>query len=582
MSLGEIQFSEYTVGSLWVSPPICLLFSRIEFAPLLSDYLVNQVSNAKQTLFWGVLLPLILLGIGFGAYAAMGKQKPKQSALEGVDTVSKLRKLPIVAVGKVEGPESLKSLDLAVSGSVVPFRQINLAVEVAGRVRLKSENCQIGRFVKRGEVLFELDPTDFELEVQRLEAMRQSELAQQVELDQEVANAKKSLLLAEEELALQERDIQRLTALAKGFASENELDQARRQRVVSANQRLNILNQLQLLDTKRTRLMSSERLAATQLEQAKVNLERTKIASPIDGVIVTESVQTDSFVQRGATLCIIEDTERVEVSCNLRADQLLLILQQQSPTENKKSSSYELPKTPVTVSFRVAGREEVSYQWQGHLSRYEGIGLDSQSRTMPVRIRVDNPQEVFQDGARIYEKAGRGLPALVRGMFVECSIHTTPPANAVLLPKLALKPGNQIWKFIPDNLLVAAEESSPPAVSGLQADAAVTPSGKNAPISLNAAEWTAGRLQVVPNIKVINLIKQGLNKDEYWVVEAKDSLAAGDQVIVSPLANVIGDGNDQVRYQSSVAETTIPGGPHSGNPDSGNPDSMRTAERSKE
>jgi multidrug efflux pump subunit AcrA (membrane-fusion protein) len=521
---------------------------------------VNQTSKASQTLIWGILVPLILIGLGFGAFAAMGKQKPKQAASEGTDTVSKLRKLPIVSVGKVEGTQTLKTLDLSISGTVVPFRQINLAVEIAGRVRMKSENCQIGRFVKRGDILFELDPTDFELEVERLEAMRQSEIAQQSELDQEIAGAKKSLLLAEEELAIQEKELERLTSLAKGFVSQTELDQARRQRVASANQRLNIQNQLQMFDTRWARLKSAERLAMAQLEQAKVNLQRSKIASPIDGVIVTESVQTDSFVQRGATLCVIEDIQRVEVSCNLRTDQLLLVLQQQSSVENKFASGYELPNTPVTVSYRVSGREEASYQWQGQLSRYEGLGLDPQSRTTPIRIRVDNPQEIFQNGARIYEKSSGGLPALVRGMFVECDIHTKPPANTVLLPKLGLKPGNQVWKFVTDNSIVVDQESTSLAPETPPQPATETKKPtKNMQVNINPAEWTSGRLQIIPNVRVINLIPFGPQQDEYWVVEGKDLLLAGDQVVVSPLANVVGDGNDQVRYQSQVTEIAAEG-----------------------
>ena len=95
---------------------------------------------------------------------------------------------------------------------------------------------------------------------------------------------------------------------------------------------------------------------------------------------------------------MIEDTERVEVSCNLRSDQLLLVLDQpdlekKSRTSSRvvKSSSYELPKTPVTISYHVAGRENTEFQWHGHLSRYEGIGIDAQTRTVPVRISVDNP-----------------------------------------------------------------------------------------------------------------------------------------------------------------------------------------------
>lgn len=528
---------------------------------------MNQTSKLPQTILFGVLIPVGMLAVGFGAFVVMGKQLPKQAAVEGKDTITKLRKLPIVAVGQIESSAALASLDVAVSGTVVPYRQINLAAEIAGLVRIKSDNCQIGRYVNKGDILFELDSTDTELEIERLEALKETELAQQRELDQEISNAKKSLELAEEELALNEKELKRLGSLAKGFASENELDQSRRQRVTSANARLTIQNQLQMMETKRSRLKLAERLAEAQLQQARVNLERTTVASPIDGVIVTESVQADSFVQRGATLCVIEDTQRVEVSCNLRSDQLLLVLEQRLAANNStgalpvvQGSNYELPNTPVTVSYRVAGREEISYQWKGHLSRYEGVGLDSQSRTVPVRVRVDNPQEAIRQGETTKLQGPGGIAALVRGMFVECQIHTATPRDTVLIPKLGLKPGNQVWKFVRDDALVASEESEP-ETAATASDGSKGESGeakgdakkatKNLQLSINPDEWTAGRVEVISNVKVLSMIQHGPKREDYWVVEAKEGLSSGDSLIVSPLANIAGDGSDQVRYQST-------------------------------
>jgi multidrug resistance efflux pump len=528
---------------------------------------VNQTVKASRAIVFGVILPLVFVAVGLGAFFALGRQQPKKAPVDGLDTVSKLRKLPIVSVDKVTSSEALKTLDVQVTGTVVSYRQINLAAEVAGRVRFKSESCQIGRFVKRGEILFELDPTDFELEVERLDAMQESEYAQQRELDQEISNSRNLLELAEEELAIIEKDIARLLALPKGFASESELDQAKRARVASANQRLSIINQIRTLETRRSRLKMAERLAASQLKQARVNLERTKIVSPIDGVIVTESAQTDSYVQKGATLCVIEDTEKVEVSCNLRSDQLLLILDQ--PVEGRQttmagahlsSANYELPPTDVTVSYRIAGREGTVYEWKGKLSRYEGLGLDAQSRTVPVRIQVDNPSEVYVNGQRLADASDAGLPALVRGMFVQCRIHTVPPKNIMLVPKLALKPGNQLWKFEPDDSLVAPEDSGSNSEEMIVEPAASTLSQKNAPININPDEWRAGRLIVTTGVNVVNLVNIGPSGKEYWVVQGSDQLHPNDLVVVSPLANLAGDGSDQVRYQiEKSADVTLAG-----------------------
>ncbi|XZE44952.1 efflux RND transporter periplasmic adaptor subunit [Pirellulaceae bacterium SH467] len=481
-----------------------------------------------------------------------------------MDPASRLGRLQIVSVAPVEAYAGNKSLDISLNGTVVPFRRITLAAEVGSKIKTKSANCRLGRFVKKGEVLFQLDATDFELDVQRLQALRDSEYSQQRELDQEVSNAKRSLELADEEVELQEKEIKRLESLPAGLVSASELDQALRTRLTSANQRLTIQNQLQVLETRRIRIQLAEKLAAAQLAQSVVNLERTSIRSPIDGVIVSESVEEDSYVAKGATLCVIEDTQRVEVSCNLRTDQLLLVLDQDSGTGKAGSSviqasSYELPRTPVTVSYRVPGREDIEYAWEGHLSRYEGIGLDPKSRTVPVRVTVDKPREVYRNKEKIDEESNGGLPALVNGMFVDLAIHTKPTREFVLLPKLALLPGNQVLTFQPSPELIRDESketiqrenqnNAPKPADAVDSSKARLPS-KSEEIQINVSEWEPGRIQVVNGVKVIRTVRPlGPEGEEYWVAESIPSLAPGVLAVVSPMATLIGDGSDTARFQ---------------------------------
>jgi multidrug efflux pump subunit AcrA (membrane-fusion protein) len=304
-------------------------------------------------------------------------------------------------------------------------------------------------------------------------------------------------------------------------------------------------NQLQLLQTRRTRVELAERLADTQLAQAKVNLERSEVRSPISGVIINETVQEDSYVQRGDKLCIIEDTERVEVSCNLRTDQLLLILDQLSSGQNKdpssqvlRASSYELPPTPVEISYQVAGRSDVVYQWHGKLSRYEGIGLDTQSRTVPVRITVENPRDVRRNGVEITEEGNGGLPALVRGMFVDVKIKTKPRRPLVLIPKLALKPGGQLWSFEPQSSELKGETVPAAPMSELNLS--------------NPEDWVVGNVKVIGGVKTIRISRvPHLGDREYWIAEADERFGPGTKLVTSPLANLIGDGSDKVRTAKS-------------------------------
>jgi len=508
--------------------------------------MIKPKPSLHASWFLGALLPLAVLVLGLGSFLLLGKQQPRQVIEDPSDPRVQLIKMPIVSIDTIRPFQGIETLDVRVSGTVVPYRQITLASEVAGRILYKSEECRIGRYVHEGDVLFRIDPKDYELDVERLTAMKESEYAQQRELDQELSNASRSLELANQELALLDKELARVESLPPGVVSATEVDQVRRQRITSTNQVLNIQNQLRLLETRRARIQLAEKLASAQLSQALVNLERAQVKAPISGVIVSESVQADSYVQKGTTLCLIEDTERVEVSCNLRTDQLLLILDQVIDAKSTepsarvlRASSYELPRTPVEISYRVSGRDDTVYQWTGHLSRYEGIGLDSQSRTVPVRITVDDPRHVRRNGQLLTEETNGGLPALVRGMFVEVGIQTKPKQSLVLIPKLAIKPGGQIWKFESDPTLLTT--SAPFDVSPVSNNQSDSP-------AIRVNEWDPGKLRVLTGVNTISLIRvPEAGNAEFWIAEASDELMPGTQTIVTPLANIIGDGNDKVR-----------------------------------
>jgi multidrug efflux pump subunit AcrA (membrane-fusion protein) len=533
--------------------------------PSINLEMTKKKSRALESWVIGLLLPIAIALLGVTSFLYLGKQKPNQVGEDPSDPRVQLVKMPIASIDSVRPFEGLESLDISLSGTVVPFRQITLGSEIAGRVQFKSADCRIGRFVHPGDLLFRIDPKDYELEVERLSALRESEYAQQHELDQELANANRSLNLANEELALQEKELARIESLGSGFVSETEIAQTRRARIAVANQVVTVQNQLRLLETRRTRIELAERLAGAQLEQAKANLARTEIKSPIAGVIISETVQEDSFVQKGAPLCLIEDTERVEVSCNLTTGQLLMILDQvedklsgNASSRVLRSASYELPNTPVEISYRVTDREEVVYQWTGHLSRYEGLGLDAQSRTVPVRIMVDNPRGVRRNGQKIEEDDNGGLPALVRGMFVDVAIKTKPKRSLVLVPKLALRPGGQIWRFDSDPAMLVSRTASQEPVPAAESPNTESPKDD----SIRLSDWEVGRVKILSGVNSISLvrIRDAGNPDagnpeagsvEFWVAEASESLVPGMRTIVSPLANIVGDGNDRVRISLS-------------------------------
>jgi RND family efflux transporter MFP subunit len=193
-------------------------------------------------------------------------------------------------------------------------------------------------------------------------------------------------------------------------------------------------------------LEQAKELTAVQLEKAQLDLKRTTILAPVDGVIVREWVEQDAYVQKGAALVTIEDTSSVEVKCNLRMEELYWLWNQDESrsvsTVRDPRSDYQIPKTPVTVVYRLAGQD---FTWSGVLTRFDGIGLDEQTRTVPCRAVVENPRTVNTSSAQGVAQRPAGPPALVRGMYVTVRIHVGSQARLLEVPEIAVRPGNVIW-----------------------------------------------------------------------------------------------------------------------------------------
>ena len=520
----------------------------------------------------------------------MGESVPQQRSANDSSALAILTQLPIVETARVRSYDTSETLDVETNGVVVPFREVMLASEVAGRLTFKSEQCRAGNYVSKDDVLFRVDEQDYRLTVERLTAQKQSEYSQQRELEQEVSNTQRLVEVSRKDLEFQEREVKRLKDLPTGYATAAELDAAERSRLTSINALTSLENQLDLLRTRRTRIELAEKLADAELQQAKLNLSRCEIVSPISGIIVNEAVQNDSFVNRGTTLCTIEDTTKIEVSCNLRTDQLAMILNQipSTPKSANKvegtnsdanrqtliSQSYDLPPTPVTIVYRIAGRDDIQYTWDGELSRYEGVGVDVQSRTISVRVLVKEPR--FVSAERVGKNRSTPVPAdqwmvptMLRGMFVQAIFRTKPNEPMLLIPKLAVRPGGEVWLFDQDSEALsnaveraAQNEELSKKSDGKEMDASQPTKGiaesENADEQVDDVEvkekidmWRVGYVKVFKGIRVVRVVEQGEGEDrqEYWVAQVADQFDAGSAVITTPLAAILGDGTDMVRIE---------------------------------
>ncbi|MPT08890.1 HlyD family secretion protein [Comamonas sp.] len=209
--------------------------------------------------------------------------------------------------------------------------------------------------VKQGDVLVRIDPTDARLALAQAEAelaratrrvkgyvANDGGLKAQVtarEADEKRAAAQ--LLAAEADMERATIDLQRRQALAKsGSVSGEELTQAQNAFAAAKAQQASAVAAQAQARANREAAIGAKRVNATLIEgadaetnpevqlaqarrdQAQVDLDRSTVRAPIDGVVAKRSVQIGQRVQAGAPLMTVVPVQQIYVDANFKEGQL--------------------------------------------------------------------------------------------------------------------------------------------------------------------------------------------------------------------------------------------------------------------
>ncbi len=386
-------------------------------------------------------------------------------------------------------------LELEVDGEVSAYREVVIAAEVDGRVIEKSPRCEAGNYVQAGTKLLQIDPRDYQLEIDRLtELVAQADIdLQELQVDRQYTDQLVELAKSEEKLQQVEFDRQN-ELLQQGAGAQKEVDRARREWLTTQTALNRLQKERSLLDTKASRLESEKRRLQADLAKAKLNLERTTITAPIDGVVMEDAIEKNGYVSRGTMLAKMEDNSKAEVRFQLEMDELRWLWQQiktagDSEVADSQADRFLLPQLPVTVCYEIQGHE---FAWNGHLSRYDGAGINAATRTVPCIAVIDDLWAKAGDGG---DQTITAPPALMRGMFVKLKMSVPLKVPLLRVPELAIRPGNHVW------LVHETAEKTTLKVE-----------------HVNVVQLSAGVALIVPN---------------------GAALSEGDRVIVSPLSMAV-------------------------------------------
>ncbi|MEQ9918826.1 multidrug efflux MFS transporter periplasmic adaptor subunit EmrA [Pectobacterium aroidearum] len=323
----------------------------------------------------------------------------------------------------------------------VAGNQIQIMAQVSGSVT--HVNVDNTDFVKQGQVLVELDPTDAQQAFERAKTGLANSVRQTHQL---IINSKQyqaNIELRQTELNKAQSDLSRREALGSANAIGREEVQHARDAVATAKAALEVArqqyqaNQAMILDTPLEKQPAIQQ-ASVEMRDAWLALQRTKIVSPIDGYVSRRSVQIGARISSTSALMAVVPANHLWVDANFKETQLA----------NMRIGQ------PATVVADIYGDDVV---YQGKVVGLDmGTGsafslLPAQNATgnwikvvqrLPVRIELD-PQQVAEHPLRI------GLSALVNvdtanteGSALSETSRTTPAYQSDALT-LDLTPVNQ-------------------------------------------------------------------------------------------------------------------------------------------
>lgn len=341
-----------------------------------------------------IAICLAVLGVaGFLAWvlietAPKTKPEDKERAVEVVQ---------VVEVTPGDRPVSVTAF-----GSVIPAREVVIEPQVEGRILSQHDELVLGGRLQKGEKLFQIDPADYELAL----AERESDL-QEAQFELEVEKGRRNVA---------EREWEQL----KNDLPGAEVNQA-----------------LVLRKPHQERIEAMVEKAENAISKARLDLERTTVEAPFNGMVTEESVEVGQLVREGSRICKLVGSDEFWVQATLPVNQLRWV---RLPEGDRPGSAARV------ILDSGEGRSVIR---EGRVVRLLS-DLEETGRMARVVVSVPDPLSLKSD-------EGPAAAPLLLGSYVRVEIEAGRLQNVISIPREALRRDDRIWVVDEKNQLQIRE-----------------------------------------------------------------------------------------------------------------------------
>lgn len=331
----------------------------------------------------GKILPIIIF-IGGGIAIANNFMANQQRIMP----IQKEKKALLVEVKPLKSSD--EQIEIEATGMVIPAQEITIMPELNGKLIHMNKNLEIGGFIKKGELIAEVDKTEYELKV--------------VQLETQVAEAEYNIKIEQGKQEIAKSEWNMLDAKMKSDANK----------------------ELLLRKPHIERLQATLKYAKKALDDAKLDLEKTKIFAPFNCIVQEKYVEENQMVSQSSKIAYLIGTDKFWVRANVPVSNLKYI---NLPKANEENGS--------TVDVFYQMNDGKSIKRPGRIIRYLG-DLEQSGQMARLIAEIEDPLGLKNNG----EEAN--TPMFLNS-FVNVKVYGAMLKDVVAVKRGYIHEGNKIW-----------------------------------------------------------------------------------------------------------------------------------------